>query len=83
MATVRFVFDTPDMQLDAADCAAIKAGIERTGSGILVEGPNIQLNAADLLALDTSIDACTPTKIDSPNLQLTAAEVSLLIPHIT
>lgn len=80
----QYLFESPDMQLDTSDCLAIKNALETVsggGSGFVCHGPNISLQPADLIKLDAAIDG--NTKVDASNIQLTAAEIASLKPHVT
>ena len=78
-----YTIDRPNIQLDAADCLAIKNNISSISGGYPCEGPNVQLDKTDLAALKVSRDAVTKVAVSTENLQLSAADVTAMASSIT
>jgi len=83
---MQYTIDRPNIQLDAADCTAIKNALESVNDashvGFICRGPNVMLDGADLLALDLAVDGVA-TAVNTANLNLTAADVTAITPSIT
>jgi len=82
-----YTIDRPNIQLDAADCAAIKAHIsdvnDATHVGTLCNTANVNWDGADLAAVKASRDAVTKVAVNTENVNLTAADMVAIAPSIT
>ena len=78
-----YMVETASIQLDAADCLAIKNHLTSTAGGYPVDAPNIQLDKHDLAVLNASVILSTPVAVHTENIDLTAFTVSQMKSHIT
>lgn len=77
-----YVVDRPNIQLDAADCLAIKNAFGSNAVGFPASGPNINLDAHDLAVLHASVVG-SQIAVNTENVNLTAADVVALVSHVT